>query len=234
MTSLRVLLRRAASLTLDELLPPRCALCAAYGAFLCAGCRDDLPVAGDDRCAICWQMVAAPLCPRCAEYGAGLTAVRAPFRYERGAQRLVTSVKYGGRFALVGPMAELLAVVWPSYGLAASAVVPVPLHRRRERSRGFNQAALLARGLGTRLGLPVRDDVLVRVRSTPAQVRTASAAERRQNVYGAFACRAEVADSALLLVDDVVTTGATFAACAEPLFAAGAAAVYGLAFATAG
>ncbi|MCZ7544770.1 MAG: phosphoribosyltransferase family protein [Anaerolineae bacterium] len=113
-------------------------------------------------------------------------------------------------------------------------ILPVPLHANRQRWRGYNQSTLLAEALGVRLEVPVAADALARVRDTRAQVGL-SARARRQNVSGAFVVRAphRVSGRTILLVDDVVTTGATLAACAEALYQADAEAVWAVTLACA-
>jgi ComF family protein len=136
----------------------------------------------------------------------------------------VQRLKYGGR----RPIAEALGVLLAErYPFADDALlVPVPLHRRRLRARGFNQALLLAQALGRRRGLPVAIRGLRRVRDTRAQPGLA-AIERRRNLAGAFAVAKDVtlAGRHVVLIDDVLTTGATANACAGVLRAAGAARV---------
>lgn len=230
-------LSRVWSAGIEQLLPARCGVCGAFGSLLCSRCLGALPVAGRPRCSRCWQPAAQGECPRCAAYGCQCTAIRAPFAYRDGARRLIGAVKYGGQFALAAPMATLLTDAWRRFALSATVVVPVPLHPRRKRGRGFNQAEQLARPLATALALDYAPELLRRERATPPQVRTVSEAERRANVYGAFGCGGEplrLRGARVLLVDDVTTTGATFGACADALFQAGAEAVYGLAFAIAG
>jgi ComF family protein len=227
-------LARARHLLLNELLPERCGICGRYGSFLCGDCVALLPLAAKPRCIRCWQP-ASGLCPRCDEYGSDCTAVRAPYRYDAGARRLVTEVKYGGMFSLARPMAVLLGSYWVSTGISADIVMSVPLHTRRERQRGFNQSALLAQPLAETLGLPYDGGTLKRCRSTPPQARLAHEDARRSNVRGAFVCKEDgVTGVRVLLIDDVTTTGATLGACAVALFQQGAAAVFGLAFTVAG
>jgi ComF family protein len=140
----------------------------------------------------------------------------------------VHAFKFGGRRALAVPLGDLL-VETAAGSLPAGApdlLLPVPLHPRRQRTRGFNQAGLLARRLGRSHGWPVREDVLVRTVATPSQTEL-DAAGRRANVRGAFRLRrpAAVAGRHVVLVDDVLTTGATLSECARCLRAAGAARV---------
>lgn len=129
---------------------------------------------------------------------------------------------------LADPLGHLLARTWQQGSVPVDLVLPVPLHRARVRQRGYNQSLLLARVLGAEAGLPVRDDVLVRWRSTRVQVGL-SAEQRRVNVQGAFACLiSDLHGQRVLLIDDVLTTGATLNACATALLQAGAGEVWAL------
>ncbi|HZQ35627.1 MAG TPA: ComF family protein, partial [Dehalococcoidia bacterium] len=217
-------LTRAWPAGLEQLLPARCGICGAFGSLLCTRCQHALPAASQPRCSRCWQAAGGGQCSQCAGYGCQCTAIRAPYAYREGARRLIGAVKFGGQYALAAPMAELLTAAWRDWGLAASVVVPVPLHPRRKRTRGFNQAEKLARPFASALALDYAPELLRRERATPPQVRTASEAERRANVHGAFGCGGEalrLRGARVLLVDDVTTTGATFGACADALFQAG-------------
>jgi ComF family protein len=141
----------------------------------------------------------------------------------------VQRLKYSQERHLVDPLAALLLECLAARPLAVDAVVPVPLDDRRARSRGYNQAALLAAPVATTLAVPLAPGWLRRTRPTRPQVGL-TARDRRANVRGAFACPepAAVAGRRLLVVDDVMTTGATLEACAEALVAAGAAGVWGI------
>jgi len=113
--------------------------------------------------------------------------------------------------------------------LPGEILVPVPLHRKRLRERGYNQSSLLAKELGSLTKLPVIDDCLVRRRYTPPQARTTTVDERHSNVLDAFACRDQrLKGKEALLIDDVSTSGATLNACAAALKASGATTVWGL------
>jgi ComF family protein len=138
---------------------------------------------------------------------------------------VVQHLKYRGARSLARPLAELLAA---RYAFPADALLaPVPLHPARLRTRGYNQAALLARGLARRRGLALAPRLLERTRPT-AEHAHLDAAARRHNVQGAFRVRPSpaLAGRTVVLVDDVLTTGATADACARVLVAGGATAVH--------
>ena len=106
--------------------------------------------------------------------------------------------------------------------------MPVPLHSRRLRRRGYNQAMLLARELGKLSGLEVNDGLLTRIKDSPPQAEAISLEQRRLNVADSFDCRGDTAGAKIILIDDVATTGNTLSACAEALKGAGASSVWGL------
>jgi len=146
-------------------------------------------------------------------------------------RQAVHSLKYHQVRAAAAQLGQLLADYLVGHPVPGRVLVPVPLHPRRLRSRGYNQSALLAWEVSKLTGLPVREDLLARVKDAPPQVGLASVEERRRNVAGVFQCFGDVQDQAVLLVDDVVTTGSTMSACATALKSAGAASVWGLALA---
>jgi ComF family protein len=226
MVSLRTIGRAA----LDLLYPPRCALCGRSGALVCDACADSLPRADGARCNDCWlPLRSGGPCRACAEHPLALTRLRSAFRYEGEVRRLVHAFKFGGQNGLAPSLGALLTDTYVSHHLEAAVIVPVPLTGMRRRTRGYNQASLMAQELGRALDLPVVD-ALTRRRFPGAQASSATAVERWRNVAGAFSvARPEaVADKRVLLVDDVATTGATLDACARELLAAGAASVSGL------
>jgi ComF family protein len=137
-------------------------------------------------------------------------------------------LKYSNSQDLAAPLGEMMVSYWQDVHPPADVIVPVPLHARRLRERGYNQAALLARELGKGVGLPVLEDVLVRVRNTSPQVDL-NGEERKENVRGAFRCPDDqLASKSVLLVDDVCTTGATLEACSLALKQRGVRAVWAL------
>jgi len=127
------------------------------------------------------------------------------------------------------PLSKLLQDYLSTNPLPAEVLVPVPLHQKRLRERGYNQSSLLARELSKLINLPVVDDCLTRQRHAPPQARTSTVEERQHNIAGAFACRDyRLRDKQVLLIDDVSTSGATLDACAAALKAAGTTSVWGL------
>lgn len=222
-------LSRLGGVALDLIYPPRCALCERPGTFLCDSCADALPRAEGRRCDACWLPQRGHQCAACAEHPMLVDSLRSVFRYEGDVRRLVHAFKFGGFSALATPLAAHLVRLVLDQGLVADAVVPVPLTGRRSRTRGYNQAALLARELSKQLGLPVLP-ALRRAGNAAPQASSPSAEQRRLNVVAAFepAKGADVAGMRLLLVDDVATTGATLSACGGVLRSMQAAAITGL------
>jgi ComF family protein len=167
---------------------------------------------------------AGPLCGACRRRAPAFAYARAALRYEDVAREALHAFKFGGHRALAAPLGDLLveAVEGRLPAGIPDLLVPVPLHPRRERERGFNQSRLLARRVGRAWGCPVRDDVLVRAVATPSQT-TLDGAARRANVRRAFRVRRPelVAGRHVLLVDDILTTGATVSECARCLGEAG-------------
>ena len=224
---------------LDLLFPPRCVACNRLGEWLCAECRGEIEIIPSPTCRFCALPLPAPaaegdgpadVCPRCRSRQHVLDGLAAYAFHNGPLRRAVHELKYSGLRSLARPLGRLMADRWPQLRPADQpfdVIVPVPLHRRRERERGYNQAALLARELGRRLQLPVVEHVLIRSRATARQTDL-DAAQRRANVQGAFACRSDgLSGRAILLIDDVCTTGSTLEAAASALRAAGVAAVWG-------
>lgn len=213
---------RASRLVLDLLFPPQCALCGSAGFLLCAECTDALVPADGRRCPSCWMpLTRGAACQHCTERQPAFLSIRAAFVMEAGARRLAHELKYEGMTALAEPMATLMASQIDAE--VADLVVPVPLHRSRERSRGYNQAALIAKHLASSSGLMFDARAMRRTRPTTPLAKTMRREERRAIVEGAFTAEApRVPDRRVLLIDDVVTTGATLDVCAEALLAAGA------------
>ncbi|HKS90942.1 MAG TPA: ComF family protein [Tepidiformaceae bacterium] len=221
-------LRTIVTGAVDLLYPPRCGGCGRFGTFFCGPCRDACtPAMGHGRCKRCsaeWD--GADNCSRCFDVQS-FESIAAAFEMTGPARRAVHRLKYGRVRAAAPEMAQDLGRV--TSGLVFDFAVPVPLHTSRQRERGFNQASELLAPLG-RPPLPGR---LRRIRKTGQQVGL-TMRERRQNIGDAFAYDGPPLDGAsVLLVDDVVTTGATVDACARVLKDYGARSVYVAAYARA-
>lgn len=226
---------------LDATLPPLCPACAT-------------PVAdAGGLCGPCWSglsFVTPPLCERlgtpfphafspsvsarAVTHPPAFSRARGAVRYDAVAQTLVHALKYGDRLDLAPMMGRFMATAGRTLLAEADALVPVPLHWRRLWTRRFNQAALLATVMADSSGIPRCDEVLRRVRATPQQVGM-TREERAANVQAAFRVpdrhRHAVRGRRLVLVDDVMTTGATADTCARTLLRAGAARVDVIVFA---
>ncbi|MEO8247162.1 MAG: ComF family protein [Chloroflexota bacterium] len=209
---------------LELVLPPSCAGCGAFGALLCRRCVGALRPARDAE-------VAFLATDASVLAGIELDLVMAAFRHDGAARRALQRLKYGGAARLAATLAtaslssfdELLAISGPA------TLVPVPVNVARLRERGYNQALLLARALGAARALPVAE-VLARSRATIRQHGLDRSA-RLANLRAAFTARRAPMPRRIILVDDILTTGATVEACASVLRAAGASQVYGFAIA---
>jgi ComF family protein len=211
--------------------PARCIGCQRRGAPLCQPCRDELPYLPIGVCARCATYRSGRgVCRGCRQLSPALRWVRAPFAYAGAARNAVLTLKFRSGRYLAPTMGELLRESLRLHQVEVDLVVPVPLSAARLRLRGFNQAALLAEYAAPVVHAPLAD-VLTRVERRSQ--RTLRAAERLTNLERAFSCDlgSTVRDKRVLLVDDVVTTGATVSACADTLAEAGASRICVLAFA---
>lgn len=218
----------------DALTPPRCPLC-------------DMQLAGDaGLCGVCWNSLTFITPPLCVRTGVPMPVdlgdetislaarirppryhrARAGLAYEGNGRRLITRLKFGDRPEIARTLAVFMQRAGAEILGEADCLVPVPLHRLRLIGRRFNQAAELCRALSRATGLPVELKALSRIRHTRHQLGL-TRAQRRRNVRGAFSLpdAARLEGRRVVLVDDVLTTGATVNACAETLLKAGVAQV---------
>jgi ComF family protein len=224
-------LRRVFDRALDLVFPPRCVSCDAFGSFICTRCSADMVPADGPRCLTCWTpTVQETRCRRCREWWPAFSGVRASFVYDAAARDAVLALKFRGLSAVAPVMARSMAACLTEWIPPVQSIVPVPLAGHRRRLRGYNQSELLAKELSRLTGIPLARRALVRRRSTPPQVRLAGNA-RRRNVVDAFAAGRLVPEGGVLLIDDVVTTGATLDACARVLLSEGVEAAFALTFA---
>jgi ComF family protein len=217
----------------------RCLVCGAlldasrsFGE-ICPACARALAPRLGGYCPACGDLSADPeappmLCPRCRTEGGLLDGVAFHGRYEGALRELVLDFKFHGRLGQARLLGNMLAEAWRRAGLASdqqTLLVPVPLHPRRLAWRGFNQSLELARVAGRRLELPVSVRAMARIRHTTPQSQLPGA-RRLENIQGAFRASPEVVGGrAVVLVDDVMTTGATVETAARALRQAGAARV---------
>jgi len=210
----------ARNIMLDTIFPPRCAGCRRRGTWVCEDCDNRLMRWGPTRCDRCGIPSDIADC-RCADFPEDITAHRSVAAYRGWLRSAIIAFKYGEERARAAHLGTELAALVADIG-KIDGLVPVPLHPKRQRERGFNQAELLARRVQSLTGIPLRDE-LIRTKSGPHQVGL-GAADRAANVQDAFAMRldANVSGLRLALVDDVCTTGATLGACAMVLIRHGA------------
>ncbi len=227
----------AARIGLDAVVPPTCLSCECIVASpggLCASCWQRLGWIDRPWCARCGTPFAADtnrgavdaICAACLAERSPLAKIRAALRYDDASRNLVLGFKHADRTHAAPFFGKWLARAGADALDGADLLVPVPLHWTRLVWRRFNQSALLAHALARESGVPCLPDLLVRARRTPIQGMLGRL-QRQRNVRRAFAVRprlaARVKGARIVLVDDVLTTGATLAECARTLRRAGAA-----------
>lgn len=214
---------------LELVFPSKCLGCGKGGAFLCPDCRDSLPRLLPPFCDGCAEPTKhTRFCARCVRTPLAIDGVRAPFLMQGTIRDMVHALKYKDLRALAPTLAGLLADYLSANPLQWDLLMAVPIHKRRERQRGYNQAALLTKEL-SKLVQTTFATGLVRTKDSPPQAKSQSMEERRANVQDAYQYRGEPLEGKrILLVDDVCTTGSTLDACASVLKASGAAQVWGL------
>jgi competence protein ComFC len=214
---------------LDLLFPPRCVNCKKPNQVLCKTCFDSIRLITTPICQRCGHPLRTvrAACPECRAHPLTITMIRAAAWHEGAIREAIHALKYLRRRDVAAPLASLLSSALPPADLPIDFITSVPLFPLREQERGYNQAELLAIQVARQVRLPY-EAVLARTRATADQIGLDGRA-RRVNVADAFAATTRsLNNKAVLLIDDVCTTGATLDACALALFQEGARAVYGL------
>lgn len=196
------------------LFPDRCSGCARLGTLLCPQCRNAFQ----------------PYPIQSERMPTSLANVTILYLFNGPLRQVVHHYKYRSVRRLAQPLGQLMAEQWQQRKHPIDAIIAVPLHHTRQAERGFNQAEELARVIAGVLHVPLLEGGLVRVRATAQQARL-DAQARARNMRGAFAWQSTAPPAHVLLIDDILTTGATMGACAEVLGTAGAQYVSGLALA---
>ncbi|MEK6789496.1 MAG: ComF family protein [Pseudomonadota bacterium] len=224
----------------DNIRGNQCLLCLqpAQTRCLCAACLADLPWQ-DHACAVCALPLPPPLTPSLSTHDDSVICAecrlkpppwqqaQTVFHYQFPIDRLIAAFKYQHQLALTDLFADLMAARIAPDALP-TVIVPVPLHRNRLRERGYDQTLLLARTVARLTGLTCNTTTLQRLRDTPMQ-KTLDRDARRDNLAGAFGCAGHaLAGQHILLIDDVLTTGATLSVLSEVLLNAGAESVHAL------
>jgi ComF family protein len=207
--------------------PTACASCGKLGPMICSPCQSRFCAIESPICLRCGRPSTKVVvtCLSCRGEEFNLIQSRACFKYSEPLESVIKQFKYGGLHALAKPLGLLMAQKWPDWAQYPDMIVPIPLHVRRLRNRGFNQAQLLACQIGPVVGLEVNNHALRRERRTRPQVDL-SPSERKKNVRRAFSAEPKaVKGKSILLIDDVFTTGATLNSAAGTLLQAGAHAV---------
>lgn len=220
------------------LFPLRCPVCdrivVPYGEKICPECLPKLRILVQPYCMKCGKKLQkeGELCKDCAEKGHAFTRGRALYEYESVAASIYR-LKYGGRQEYADFFGGELAYYFEDFirRAAPDAIIPIPLHRKRMCRRGYNQALLLARGMGRKLGIPVMEKVLIRVKNT-VPLKLLNPKERQNNLKKAFIIKKnDVKLKTVILVDDIYTTGSTIDEATRTLMACGVEHVYFVALA---
>lgn len=229
---------------LDIIFPPQCLICDALvptHGTLCLECWRGVSFISEPMCHACglpfeYAIGEGALCGDCLKEAPPYARARAALRYDEASRKLILSLKYHDQTHLAKVYGPWLAKAGKELVLESDALVPVPLYYWRFVNRRYNQSALLAAALAKHCALPVLPDALLRTRHTPPQTGL-TRAQRQDNVKGAFCVNprhaATVKGKNILLIDDVMTTGATLEQCTKSLLKAGANKVNGLTLARA-
>lgn len=219
--------RKTKKLILDMFFPIQCLGCKKYDHWICHDCHSTFPVLTEQHCFICKENETknGEICPSCKpQTTTNLKSIFIASTYQNNLlKKSVHHFKYRFIEDLADPLALLIAQALQNSNYPApDVIIPVPLHKKRLRWRGFNQAEKLAEKLD--LKIPIITDSLIRSQNTTPQVKVKSREKRLQNLNNAFSVinKENIENKRILLIDDIVTTGTTLSICADELIKAGA------------
>jgi ComF family protein len=214
---------------LNFVFPTHCVECNTTGSFICNDCLKKLHHIQSPYCHKCGlPFSSSKFVHDCYCSIQGIDGIRSLYLYEGSIRRAIYAFKYGNLRAISHYFARMLFENIGNIPITGEVLVPVPLHNKRLRQRGYNQAALLSKELGKLTGIAVNERTLYKIVDTKSQTQF-NFLERRENTREAFACRDQrLTGKRVILIDDVCTTGATLSACAETLKKNGTYSVWGL------
>ena len=220
----------------DLLFPPCCAGCGQWGERYCISCISKTKIIQGRKCSICGEPSSGEgerICKRCQTITVYFTAVRSWAYFEDPLQKAIHKLKYKNDRSLGEVLAKPLIFLQKKYSWKIDSITAIPLDAKRLKERGFNQSVYLAKPISWETGIKYNGSSVKRIKQTRSQVGLSSC-ERTNNMTGAFLADSKVVGGrSILLIDDVITTGATINACAKALIEAGANQVYGLTLARA-
>jgi ComF family protein len=233
-------LNKLKTLALDTVFPKICVICKKDGYFVCPECLTQTALYSGFYCPFCRKRVPSSESPECTPYCRTQSKIRAVFSLSEysnpSVKELIHQFKFNGVREIGETFGAELAEKLSRSGADFEEnfiIIPIPLHKKSMRRRGFNQSEILARTISEKLSVPLLTGVLVKTKTTPHQTETKNRHERLENLVGAFEItdKEEVSGKNIILVDDIITTGATLTECAKVLKRSGAKNIYGVAIA---
>lgn len=222
-------LRQLQNEVIDLFFPRECVGCGKVDDFICVKCSKNLPRLFPPLCPRCGKPEpSGSFCHECWGKSGSYDRIYSVFIFDGTLRKAVHSLKYHNLRAIAGCLSHYLADYYIENKLSGDILVPVPLHEKRIRERGYNQSALLARELSRIVGIPVNEKLIKRTRDCSPQARTINVEERRRNMENAFGPVGNgIVGKDIIVIDDVCTSGATMESCALALKTAGAKRVTG-------
>jgi ComF family protein len=212
---------------IDFVYPPRCASCDAQGTSFCSKCSDKVSLVKDSFCSICGRIpVKTSICDQCRASLPAYSSARSWAVYAEPLRHALLALKYHSNLSLGNIFAEKLSEIVIQNQWQPEIIIPIPLSKSHLRTRGYNQAQQIAYPLSLLLNIPLETRGIKRVKETASQVKL-DRIERFKNLEDAFlGIPAKLKSKKVLLVDDIVTTGATLNSCSKAILAAGGSTVY--------